>query len=181
MGHSAQVLIQHATMNKFQKKTLYVLGPFSSLWKGLEDIKNAPDDTVPVLVGDHIKLIEQAVLLLGQVSNSILYSRRLQILKTLIKNPKNAKTILKEIADLLKKGDENLFGKEFRSMLLKQNFPKNQLCRFFLTEVVALFLLLESPFGQALHRTTSNRMRKGHFTTVKTQTIKTDITHNMMG
>ena len=156
MGHSAQVLIQHATMDKFQKKTLYVLGPFSSLWKGLEDIKNAPDDTVPVLVGDHIKLIEQAVLLLGQVSNSILYSRRLQILKTLIKNPKNAKTILKEIADLLKKGDENLFGKEFRSMLLKQNFPKNQLCRFFLTEVVALFLLLESPFGQALHRTTSN-------------------------
>ena len=78
-------------MEKFQQKILDVLGPLSRLWKGLEDIKNAPDDTVPVPAEDHIKLIEQTVLLLGQASNSILYSRRLQILKTLIKNPKKAK------------------------------------------------------------------------------------------
>ena len=78
----------------------------------MEDIKNAPDDTVPVLAEDHIKLIEQTVLLLGQASNSILYSRRLQILKTLIKDPKKVKNNLKEKADLLQKGDQNLFGKK---------------------------------------------------------------------
>ena len=75
-------------MEKFQQKILDVLGPLSRLWKGLEDIKNAPDDTVPVPVEDHINLIEQTVLL-GQASNSIFYSRRLQILKTLIKDQKN--------------------------------------------------------------------------------------------
>ena len=111
MGQDAQVLKQDAIMEKFQQKILDVLGPLSRLWKGLEDIKNAPDDTVPVPVEDHIKLIEQTVLLLGQASNSILYSRRFQILKTLIKDPKKAKNISKEKADLLQKDDQNLFGK----------------------------------------------------------------------
>ena len=65
----------------------------------MEDITNAPDDTAPVPVEDHIKLTEQTVLLLGQASNSILHSRRLQILKTLMKDPKKAKNILKEKKD----------------------------------------------------------------------------------
>ena len=59
MGQSVQVLNQDATMEKFQQKILDVLGPLSRLWKGLEDIKNAPDDTVPVPAEDHIKLIEK--------------------------------------------------------------------------------------------------------------------------
>ena len=59
------------------------------------------------------------LLLLGQVSNSILYSRRLQILKTLIKDPKTAKYIFKEKADLFQKGDQNLFGKTFRSHIVE--------------------------------------------------------------
>ena len=74
MGQSAQILNQDATMEKFQQKILDVLGPLSRLWKGLEDIKNAPDDTVPVPVEDHIKLTEQTVILLGQALHSILYS-----------------------------------------------------------------------------------------------------------
>ena len=86
-------------MKRFQQKNLDRVGHLSRLWKGLEDIKNVPDNTVPVPVEDHIKLIEQRVLLLGQASNSILYSRRLQILKTLIKDPKKAKNILKEKKD----------------------------------------------------------------------------------
>ena len=63
MGKSAQVPNQDATMEKFQQRILDVSGPLSMLWKGLEDIKNAPDDTFPVPVEDHIKLIEQTVLL----------------------------------------------------------------------------------------------------------------------
>ena len=33
-------------MEIFQQKILGVLGLLSSLWKGLEDIKNVPDNTV---------------------------------------------------------------------------------------------------------------------------------------
>ena len=98
-------------------------------WKWLEDIKNAPD--VPVPVEDHIKLIEQTVLLLGQASNSILYSRRLQILKTLTKDPKKAKNILKEKADLLQKGDQNLFGKKFRSYINETERSKKRKLEIF--------------------------------------------------
>ena len=90
----------------------------------LEDIKNAPDDIVPVPVEYHIKLIEQTVLLLGQVLNSILHSRRLQILKTLIKDPEKAKNILKEKAELLQKGNQNLLAKSSDCMLLKRNAPR---------------------------------------------------------
>ena len=45
-------------MEKFQQKILDVLGPLSRLWNGSKDIKNAPDDTVPVPAQDHFKLIE---------------------------------------------------------------------------------------------------------------------------
>ena len=109
-----------------KQKILDVLGSLSRLWKGLEDIKNVPDDTVPVLAEDHIKLIEKTALLLVQASNSILYGRRLQILKTLIKNPKKAKHILKEKTDLLQKGDQNLFGKKFRSHVVETERSKKR-------------------------------------------------------
>ena len=45
---------------------LDVLGLLFRLWKGLEDIKNAADDTVTVPVEDQISLIEQTAFLLGQ-------------------------------------------------------------------------------------------------------------------
>ena len=43
-----------------------------------------------------------------------------------------------------------------------------------MVEVVALLLLPKSPFGQALHQTTTNRMVEGEFTTIKNRTIETD-------
>ena len=89
------------------------------MWKRFEDIKNAPDDTVPVLVEDQIKFTEQKVLLLDQASHSISHSRRLQILKTFIKDTKKAEHIFKEKEDLLQKCDQNLFGKKFRSHVVQ--------------------------------------------------------------
>ena len=118
-------------MEKFKQKILDVLGPLSRLWNGSKDIKNAPDDTVPVPAQDPFKLIEQIVLLLGQASNSILYSRHLQILKTLIKDPKKAKNILKEKADLLQKGNQNLFGKKFRSHIVETECSKKRTLEVF--------------------------------------------------
>ena len=67
-------------------------------------------------------------------------------------------------------------------MLLKHNAPRKEHWRFFLVEIVALLLLLsKSPFGQVLHRTATNCMVEGNFTTVKNRTIETDITRNMVG
>lgn len=51
------------------KNCVDVVGPLSRLWKGLDDIKNATEDTVLVPVEGHIKLTEQVVFLLGQGSN----------------------------------------------------------------------------------------------------------------
>ena len=121
MGQNKQVLNQGATMKKFQQTILDVLGHLSRLWKGLDDIKNAPDDTILVPIEDHIKLTEQTVLLLGQASNSILYSRRLQILETLIKDPKKVlkKKKFEGKGSLLQKDDQSLFGKKFRSRFVE--------------------------------------------------------------
>ena len=66
-------------------------------------------------------------------------------------------------------------------MLLKQNAPRKEHWRFFLVEIVALLFLPKNYFGQALHRTATNRMVEGDFTTVKNRTIETDITCNMVG
>ena len=65
-------------------------------------------------------------------------------------------------------------------MLLKENDSRKEHWRFFLTEIVALLLLLKSPFGQALHQTATNRMVEGDFITVKNRTIKTGITRNIV-
>ena len=110
-------------MKKFQQTILDVLGHLSRLWKGLEDIKNAPGDTILVPIEDHIKLNEQTVLLLGQASNSILYSRRLQILETLIKDPKKVlkKKNLKEKAVYFKKTIKVFLAKSSDRNLLKHS------------------------------------------------------------
>ena len=75
-------------MEKFQQKVLDIMGPFSRLRKSLEDIKRAPNDTVAVPTAEHIRLVEQTVLLIGPASNLISYSRRLNVLKFLINTPR---------------------------------------------------------------------------------------------
>ena len=50
MGQSAQVLNEDPTMKKLQQKILGVIGPLSRLWKVLENIKNASDDTAQCLL-----------------------------------------------------------------------------------------------------------------------------------
>ena len=50
MEQSAQVLNEDATMKKLQQKILDVIGPLSRLWKVLENIKNASDDTAQCLL-----------------------------------------------------------------------------------------------------------------------------------
>ena len=55
----------------------------------------------------------------------------MQILKTLIKDTQKAKNILKEKADLLQKGDQNLFGKKFRSHVVETERSKKRTLEVF--------------------------------------------------
>ena len=88
---------------------------------------------------------------------------------------------MREKADLFQKGDRNLFGKNFRSHIVETKRSKKRTLEFFLVEVVALLLLPKGPFGQGLHRKTTNHKVEGDFTTLKNRTIETDIALNMMG
>ena len=98
---SQTVITTDHQMEKFQEKILQVMGPLSRLWKGLEDARNESSEAVEVPVDTFATLIEQTTLLLGQASLSVSYARRLNILKTLLKDPRKAKTLLKEKNSLI--------------------------------------------------------------------------------
>ena len=84
-------------MERFQGQILEVMGPLSRLWKKLEDIRKAPPDgTVEVPVDKFITLVEHVILLLGQPSLSVSYTRRLNILKMMTKDLRKAKATIKE-------------------------------------------------------------------------------------
>ena len=100
-------------MEKFQGKILEVMDPLSRLWKGLEDIRKAPsDETVELPVDKFVTLVEQVILLPGQASLSVSYTRRFNILKMITKDPRKAKAMLKENENVLKKSETHLFGKK---------------------------------------------------------------------
>ena len=98
-------------------KILQVMGPLSRLWKGLKDIRNESHEGVEVPVDTFATLIKQTTLLLGQVSVLVSYARRLNILKTLQKDPLKAKTLLKEKTAFLQEDKGHLFGKKIRSYI----------------------------------------------------------------
>ena len=96
------------------------MGPLSCLWKGLEDIRKAPsEEIVDVSVDKFLTFVEQVILLLAQGSLFVSYTRRLNILKMIMKNPRNANTMLKENKNILKESESHLFGKNFRSHIIE--------------------------------------------------------------
>ena len=97
-------------MEKLQEKILQVMGLLSRLWKGLEDVRNKTSEAVERPIDIFATLIEQTTLLLVQASLSVSYARRLSILKTLLKDPSKAKTLLKEKTALLQEDEGHLFG-----------------------------------------------------------------------
>ena len=60
---------------------------------------------------------EQVILLLGQASLS--YTRRLKILKMITKNPRKAKTMLKENENVLRESETHAFGKKIWSHMIE--------------------------------------------------------------
>lgn len=66
------------------------------------------------------------MVLLGQASNAISYSRRLNVLKVVVEDPRKVKSILKEKASPLQQEDECLLGKKFRSFITETERSKKQ-------------------------------------------------------
>ena len=132
LSQNSLVMSQDSSMDKFQQKVCNVMGFVSRLWKWLKDVKRTgPEETVSVPIEEYIKLVEQSVLLLGQASNTVTYGRRLNVSKPLMKDPKNAKPILKEKASLLQKIDDKLFSEKFRSHVEDTGERKKQTLKAF--------------------------------------------------
>ena len=71
-------------------------------------------------------LIEKNTLPLDQVSISVLYTHRWNILKLLLKDASKSKTLLKEKTTLLEEGASHLFGQTFHSHMIEIEGSKNQ-------------------------------------------------------
>ena len=106
-------------MEKFQENFLEIMGPLLRLWKGSEDVRNESSE-----------VIEQTTLL-GQASLSITYACPLNILKTLLKDSRKAKTLLKEKTALLQEDEGHLFGKKFRSHIIEIERSKKKSLEIF--------------------------------------------------
>ena len=109
---SQTVITTDHQMEKFQEKILRVMGLLSWPWNRLENARNESSEAVEVTLDTFAIVIKQTTLLLGQASLSILYARRLNILKILMKDPRKAKRLLKGKAALLQEIEGHLSGKK---------------------------------------------------------------------
>ena len=87
-------------LEKLQKSDSMAMGPQVRFWVDLEKSKHSKIERVSVSFSDLIYLTEQAVLFMGQNSNTISNPRRLSILSSLMNQPK-AKSMLKRKAAIL--------------------------------------------------------------------------------
>ena len=143
-------------METFQGKLLEAMDPLSRLWKGLEYIRKAPSDqTIEVPVEKFVALVEQVILFLGQTSLSVSYTRQLNILKLITKDPRKAKAILKENENILKENETHLFGKKFRSQIIETEKSRKKSL-----EVFKDFGEKKSPFRKDLSRS-QNKPHRG--------------------
>ena len=116
---SQTVTTSDCQMERFQGKILDVMGPLSRLWKGLEDLRKASsDEAVEISVDKFVTIVEQVILLLGQVSLSLSYTRPLNILKMITNDLRKAEAVLKK-KNILKESETHLFGKKFRSHIVE--------------------------------------------------------------
>ena len=80
------------------------MGPLAKAWMITEKANKSKKAKVEVDLQDLTRLLEQSIVLLGQVNNGIVYHRRLNVLKAIMKEAK-AKETLKDKVDILKTPD----------------------------------------------------------------------------
>ena len=101
-----------------------------------------------VPVDTFAKLIEQATLFLGRASLSISYTRRLNILKTLLNDPRKPKILQEEKAARFQEGENHLFPKKSHSHIIEIEHSKKQSL-----EVFRVVMRKIIPFEKALYFT----------------------------
>ena len=118
---NSTLLAGDSTLERIQGRILQTTGPLARLWSQIEDARVAgrKGEEIYVPLEDYSKLVEQTILVLGQASNSISYTRRMDVLKQVVKDPRKAKNLLKEKKDLLNQEDEELFGKKIQSYIVE--------------------------------------------------------------
>ena len=60
--------------------------PLSTIWTGLENIKNTTIQTVQVPIEQLMNIVKKTILLIRKVYHSVTYQRRLDILLNLVKS-----------------------------------------------------------------------------------------------
>ena len=113
-------------LEKIQGRNQSVIGPLSKIWTAVEPARLSQEDSVEVNLKEIQEFVEQAVLLLGQASNSISYYKRFNMLLGPTNSPQQSKQILREDSELLQKNDKNLFGKKFRENIWHTSKSKKQ-------------------------------------------------------
>ena len=133
-------------MEKFQEKFLNAMGHYHDSERNWKRVFSSCGSTCR-----HIALlIEQTILLLGQASLSILYTRRLHILKTLLKDLRKAKALLKEKNNLIARRWK--FTKTFPSHIIETASSNKRSLKGF--KVVMRKVL---PFENALYCTKKSK------------------------
>ena len=82
-------LEQDRSLEKTQQKVLNIMGPLSKLWVGLDEVK-CSEKSGEMSLEDLSTAIEQAVVLVGQASQSITYQRRHNVLTSLLGDPQKS-------------------------------------------------------------------------------------------
>ena len=101
-------------LEKTQGRNRSDIGPSSKILTAVESARLSQKNSVEVDLKEIQEFVEQTVLLLGQVSNSISYYRRFYMLLALKNSPQQSKQMLREDSELLQKNDKKIFRKKFR-------------------------------------------------------------------
>ena len=165
---SQTVTTSDCQMERFQRKILDVMGPLSRLWKGLEDLRKASsDEAVEISVDKFVTIVEQVILLLGQVSLSLPYTRPLNILKMITNDLRKAEAMLKKNENILRESETHVFGKKFRSHIMEIEKSRKKSLEAF-KDVGEKSL----PFEKALRTVKANCMAEGAVTTRGNQVFR---------
>ena len=103
------------TFKKLQSKILTIMGPLSKVWHTLEESLAGRGGFD---VDEMSQYLDQTILLIDKVFNSVSYSRRMDVFIGLGTEKVKAKNTLKNQASLLEEYSKELSGKSFRKQMI---------------------------------------------------------------
>ena len=94
------------------------MGPLSKVWHALESATTtALDDETNLTTEDLLNLVQQTVLLVEQINNTISYHWRLSAPDGAMKRSTQTKSMIKDKSAVLENSGKELFGKDFRDQI----------------------------------------------------------------